>query len=93
MTGSLPTEHAPTVDADGPAAPDEKEPLTLPKRRRGRTLANSRMSTPTESKPAAPRPDAGARFGAFRRASRGEDTDAVSREQLPREGGAEEETS
>lgn len=88
ITGSVPIEYPATVEADGPAGPAENEPLELPKRRRGQTLANSRPSAPAERKPAAPRPDAGARFGAFRSASRGEGTDRTSRGDLPREGGA-----
>jgi hypothetical protein len=83
--------EAPTDDvltpegASGHSSPDIPsggEPLELPKRRRGQTLANARPAPAAEPKPAGSRPDT-SRFGAFRRASRGEDTDRVSRDDLP----------
>ena len=79
----------PGPGADGGEMPTGGEPLELPKRRRGQTLANSRPPMPAaETKPTGPRPDLGSRFGAFRRASRGEDTDRVSRDDLPDSGGS-----
>ena len=79
----------PGSGADGGEMPTGGEPLELPKRRRGQTLANSRPPMPAaETKPTGPRPDLGSRFGAFRRASRGEDTDQVSRDDLPHSGGS-----
>lgn len=63
-----PAPEAPEV----PEVPEtDGEPNALPKRRRGRTLAEARAAaTPKESEPARPRLDAGARFGAFRNARR-----------------------
>ncbi|MDX6328785.1 MAG: hypothetical protein QOI83_1168 [Streptomycetaceae bacterium] len=58
------------------AAPKDVDSRGLPKRRRGQTLAAaSKAVTPLKPAPARPRPaDVGSRFGAFRRASRGDDT-------------------
>ncbi|WP_261574471.1 ATP-binding protein [Frankia gtarii] len=75
-----PTGPIPRADVPGePAAaspPTARE--TLPKRRRGETMANAvgRLPTAPASTPSSPPADAGARFGAFRRATRGEQPDA-----------------
>ncbi|MGP4020820.1 ATP-binding protein [Saccharopolyspora sp. 5N708] len=63
---------APVEVETADVAPEfDEEPSDLPKRRRGRTLAASRSVTPPkEPGPDRPRPNAGARFGAFRNARR-----------------------
>ncbi|MEV0700707.1 ATP-binding protein [Saccharopolyspora sp. NPDC050389] len=62
---------APIADVNADPAPETgDEPNALPKRRRGKTLAAARSAAPKEAEPARPRPDAGARFGAFRNARR-----------------------
>ncbi|WP_055545785.1 ATP-binding protein [Streptomyces sp. NBRC 110028] len=61
-------------DADASAEPRVNG---LPRRRRGETLAAATRATPRpapDAKPKAPRTDAGARFGAFRDATRGGST-------------------
>ena len=79
--------------ASSPEIPSGGEPLELPKRRRGQTLANARPAAPVaESTSASSRPDT-SRLGAFRRASRGDDTDQVSRDDLPGSGGTPESSS
>ena len=77
--GSRPTVPAPApAPAPEPVAPDEPaEPaLDLPKRPPGRTLAAARRTAPVVAPAAAEdlpsRAEAGARFGAFRAAARGE---------------------
>jgi signal transduction histidine kinase len=68
-TGSAaPAKSASTVDSEHPG---------LPQRRRGQTLAaaSPAVASPT-TKPTLPRSDAGARFGAFREASRANGTDS-----------------
>lgn len=74
-TGPIPRADVPgePAAASPPAAHE-----TLPKRRRGETMANAvgRLPTPPASTPPSPPADAGARFGAFRRATRGERPDA-----------------
>ncbi|MEE1928943.1 ATP-binding protein [Streptomyces sp. TRM 70351] len=70
-----PARHAAAPDAVPGAVPGAEEvpPGSLPKRPRGRTLAAAEGSAPSPSVPPsrAPRGDAGSRFSAFRRASRG----------------------
>ncbi|MGW5648526.1 sensor histidine kinase [Saccharopolyspora sp. NPDC003752] len=63
---------APVAAESADPAPETGEPNALPKRRRGKTLAAARSAAtaPEESEPPRPRPDAGARFGAFRNARR-----------------------
>ncbi|RNG34186.1 ATP-binding protein, partial [Streptomyces botrytidirepellens] len=67
----------PSGASDGPSGADTPaEPRIngLPKRRRGETLAAATRATPRpapDAKPKPPRTDAGARFGAFRDATRG----------------------
>jgi hypothetical protein len=58
------------------STPKDGDGQELPKRRRGQTLAAaSKPVTPPKPAPARPRAaDAGSRFGAFRRASRRDDT-------------------
>nr|WP_209648851.1 ATP-binding protein [Kibdelosporangium banguiense] len=63
---AAPAKAAPTVDSEHPG---------LPQRRRGQTLAaTSPAAAPPTTKPTLPRSGAGARFGAFREASRGNGT-------------------
>ncbi|MCI2424354.1 ATP-binding protein [Saccharopolyspora sp. K220] len=62
---------APVPDSADSAPESDDQPNDLPKRRRGRTLAASRSAAaPKAPEPDRPRPDAGARFGAFRNARR-----------------------
>ncbi len=73
-----PTGPVARADVPGePAAPPAPREA-LPKRRRGETMANAVGRLPVPPAPArtSPPADAGARFGAFRRATRGGRTDA-----------------
>jgi signal transduction histidine kinase len=66
------TAQVTTAQAEA-ASTHENTPPELPKRPRGQTLvaASRAAERPPETKPAGPRSDAGARFSAFRQASRG----------------------
>lgn len=61
----------PLREAKAAELPLGDAPFALPKRRRGQTLAAAERSVPPAAKPERPPADAGARFSAFRQASRG----------------------
>ncbi|WP_040926103.1 sensor histidine kinase [Saccharomonospora marina] len=68
--------------------PQQQQQRTLPKRRRGQTLAAApQPPVPSRAQPSRPRTDAGARFGAFRKATRSNKPDgepAPGQERDPR---------
>lgn len=68
-TAQPPAEQSPAEQSSAEEAPPA-EPSELPRRRRGETLAKTAPRLAETTKPSRPLPDAGTRFGAFRRASR-----------------------
>ncbi|NIJ13903.1 signal transduction histidine kinase [Saccharomonospora amisosensis] len=78
------------LDDDEPQQqqPRQQQQRTLPKRRRGQTLAAApQPPVPARAQPSRPRTDAGARFGAFRQATRSNKPDgepAPGQERDPR---------
>lgn len=73
---AAPSPVAPSSAVEPPAEQSSAEeappaePSELPRRRRGETLAKTAPRLAETTKPSRPLPDAGTRFGAFRRASR-----------------------
>nr|WP_110335216.1 ATP-binding protein [Prauserella flavalba] len=79
-----PSGETMTAVLDGEQPEQPQQLRSLPKRRRGQTLANSPQPSPSPrtQHPPKPRTDAGAKFGAFRQStSRGQNPDSPSANQ------------